>query len=196
MHNTHIDAQGVLCASFENCQPRIENGEIDFDSIMAQKEYFVSEVRLESRENMKDVFMGEEDESTEIDSIVNSLVKDESTAMSSPLKVERMRLEETAGEGTDEILAILKQPKTTKNVNYVRGLSRSNPNFYSSKKVSMSGRVLQGVASDKISRPVPERVSNPFSRNCAFVDVSKIDSLLRNCNNFDNSVTKPSIDQN
>lgn len=177
MHDTqksHVEKESVLSASFERLGKKQEyvNKEIDFDSVLAEKEYFADEIK---HDKLK-VFIGEADESTELDSILTTL--DRSSISTNPgVNPFKMckNLEETEAE---EILAILKKPHSTKSGTCHRDYSRSNPNL-NTKKISLQGRVLHSVHNNQ--RNIPERVSNPFSKN--FFDISginKMDSLLNN----------------
>lgn len=168
VHNTQTEDMSELSANFDLAEESIikEEKDIDFDLIITEKEYFCKEIKRVQVE----VFIGDKNDSTEIDSIVNSMIS-EVNVTANPFKL-AAELEES---GTEEILSILKkQPQTCKNDPYVRGLSRSNPEFYN-KKVSLSGKVLrnednrvnvQNVQNvQNIHRCIPQRVSNPFSKN-------------------------------
>ena len=167
MHNTQLNRtdenSSVLGASFERVLTRKEQ-EIDFEAISIQEEY----ISGFSKAIFDGGFIGDSDESTEIDSIVNSMLLDANGSLS-PFRICR---QEDEGEA-DEILSILKQANGNRAScgNETRGLSRSNPNFYSGKTVSLKGRVLQSEGNlrslerPSIARPVPVRVSNPFSKN-------------------------------
>jgi hypothetical protein len=128
-------------------------------------------------------FIGDSDESTEIDSIVAYLDQAFST---------KNKEEETC----EDILNILgrkdggniEKENLRQNVNgeIIRELSKSNPQFYS-KKLSMKGRVLKSVnnfesnsqctfASKNSTKHIPERVSNPFSQRNNFNYFDSLDS--------------------
>jgi hypothetical protein len=148
-----------LCASFEDFFG--DNSinlctEIDFDSIKIETECLKSKDKKESLD-----FIGDEDESTEIDSII------------SPLNMTITSLKLSSGEEnteTEEILTILKQ-KSPK----FDACRKSDPDLFTARRVSLYGKVLQCESSGKDSecrtplpirpRCVPHRVSNPFHRN-------------------------------
>lgn len=147
MHNTQIDSQrkkSVSSAGPLASQPL----NIDFDAIKVEQEYFYGECPFEKE------FIGSLDESTEIDSLLNSMTSD-------------MSLSRTNSEN-EEILHILRSDQKCRRDS--SQFSRSHPEFFN-KKISLQGRVLKMDA--EVSRPVPllkartvpERVSNPFLRN-------------------------------
>jgi len=161
MHDTQTIGSNnpELCASLEVF---IEDNsinictEIDFDSIKIETECFKSKDMKESVD-----FIGDEEESTEIDSII------------SPLNMTITSLKLSSGEEnteTEEILTILKQ-KSPK----FDACRKSNPDLFAARRVSLNGKVLQCEFSGKDSecrtplpirpRCVPHRVSNPFHRN-------------------------------
>ncbi len=182
VHNTQTEEKSELSASFENVDEIHSKREedIDFDLIIAEREYFGKDIKHVQVKG----FIGDKDESTELDSIVNSMIS-EVNISSNPFKL-ATQFEES---GTDEILSILKnKPQTCKNGSYVRGLSRSNPEFYNSKKVSLNGKVLQHNNPHRI----PERVSNPFFKNFETSKNANFDSfLIKNINTHITSETKP-----
>jgi len=158
MHNTQNEHRSAMSAIFENLNKIEKNnsGEIDFDTITLEKENFIRDIKVCQMRK----FIGDENESIEIDSLVN-LINSESTFSATPNSFKLCEnLEET---GTDEILHILKNPKK---VIPVRGLSKSTPDFYNSRKVCLKGKVLKNEMSTISPKTnVPERVSNPLFKN-------------------------------
>jgi hypothetical protein len=115
---------------------------------------------------------------------------------------------------TEEILTILNKPKTCKNQEYFRGLSRSNPQLYNSKKISLNGRILQSISKNTEAeysnfdptlsgaltptptrsaplRPIPQRVSNPFLKN---FDI--LENKFNNDNKFDSDKNSENSEKN
>lgn len=131
--------------------------EIDFESISMEKEYFYGY----SDKIFAESFIGEENESTEIDSIVNSITTVDISTSVIP----------SAGLETGEILEILKRPQTSNNGEYQRCMSKSNPNFFYGRKISMQGRVIKSDAEIKndeictVRKTVPVRCLNPIMKN-------------------------------
>jgi hypothetical protein len=169
MHDTQIRKLNnyELCASYEEFMGINSlniSSEIDFDSIKIESEYLQSKNKTNSID-----FIGDMEESTEIDSIISPL---NMTVTSSKLSTGEENTE------TEEILNILKQKSPKSNT-----LRMSNPELYTPRRVLLTGRVLHcesGVPVTECSTPfpirprcVPRRVSNPFQQN--------FDSLT--CNN-------------
>ena len=151
--------------------------EIEFDSIKVETEFILTK----EKSNTMD-FIGDTEESTEIESIVFPL---NSTITSLKLSTGEENTE------TDEILTILKQKSPRDNTNYA-----SNPELNTARKVSLIGRVLkvgshvEPTLQHRCSLPirprcVPQRVSNPFYKN--------FDSLT--CNNKINNKVNDNISQ-
>jgi hypothetical protein len=147
MHNTQIDSPREKSVS--SAGPLASQLlDIDFDAIKVEQEYFYGKRPLEKE------FIGSLDESTEIDSLLNSMTSD-------------MSLSRTNSEN-EEILHILRSDQKCRRDS--SQFSRSHPEFFN-KKISLQGRVLK--MDSEVSRPVPllkartvpERVSNPFLRN-------------------------------
>ena len=95
-----------------------------------------------------------------IDSIVNSItIVDISTSVIP-----------SAGLETGEIHEILKRPQTNSN-EYQKSMSKSNPNFFYARKISMQGRVIKSDAEIKkdencqVRKTVPVRCLNPIMKN-------------------------------
>ena len=150
MHNTRIKTQKAksVTSAGPKASPPVE---IDFDSIQVEQEYFYGKQISPCKEKC---FIGSLDESTEIDSLLNTMTSD-------------LSLSRTYSEN-EEILHILRSNQNSRKE--TSQFSRSHPEFYS-KKISLQGRVLK--MDSEVSRPmplqkartVPERVSNPFLRN-------------------------------
>ena len=159
--------------------------DIDFEAIALEEEYFYGCKEV----SLNDCFIGEDNESTEIDSLLNSMTYDQSSMMN-PFKL--------ANNG-EEILQILRRPQTSKNLEPARDFSRSNPEFYNTKKISLKGRVIKSesdinnndlnIASSamRVTRPVPVRVSNPFLKNFFQADTVS-QSTIENGNNNNNKI--------
>lgn len=152
-----------------SCMTQVFNTSFDnafnFDRFL-EEIYFCYENSLEELNNSKEFdfpkdlgsnnlneksvkeFLGDYEESTEIDSIVITLDQNVTLFNKTGLKIFE--------EETEEILQILRRkPNTSKNIN---GLSRSNPQL---KKISLAGKVLSLDNTNKT--PIqPERVSNPI----------------------------------
>jgi hypothetical protein len=130
--------------------------EIDFESISMEQEYFYGY----SDKIFAESFIGEENESTEIDSIVNSITNTDMSTSVIP----------SAGLETGEILEILKRPQINNN-EFQKSMSKSNPNFYYARKISMQGRVIKSeneVKKDEncqVRKTVPVRCLNPIMKN-------------------------------
>jgi hypothetical protein len=128
--------------------------EIDFDQIEVEKEYFFTECQLE--EKSAKYFLGENEESTEINSLLSPL----NSTTSDLFKRCQTSQENTE---TEEILAILrkKSSPTILENSYSRTFSKSSPQFYEAKKVTMKGRVIEcksGEQNFETGSPIP--VSN------------------------------------
>jgi hypothetical protein len=154
---------------------------IDFDKIIMEQELCFSKTEVKSSR----IFIGEEDdESTEIDSILSSMKTDDSL----------FTLKHSQQSECEEILGILKPSRYSEPL---KGFSKSTPEFYklSAKRISLHGKVIQndnkkGEKSQNAflpqvfpennlnedcaprlaivkprARGVPERVSNPFMKN-------------------------------
>jgi hypothetical protein len=155
---------------------------IDFDKIIMEQELCFSKTEVKSSR----IFLGEEDdESTEIDSILSFMKNEESL----------FTLKYSQQSECEEILGILKPSRYSEPL---KGFSKSTPEFYkhSAKRISLQGKVIQNDNNKKLekcqnaflpqvlpenylkdecpprlalvrprARGVPERVSNPFMKN-------------------------------
>ncbi len=139
--------------TFERLGFNLENP-IEFDSIKIEEEIILCDLKSTATS-----FIGEDEESTEIDSMI------------APLNFTLSTIKDDTEK--EEILAILKnKPNSCKNQIFSRTLFKSLPEF-SSKKVSLNGRVLlndlkQGFTKSLTphkSKCVPARPSNPFFKN-------------------------------
>ena len=137
----------------------VSEKEIDFEGIKIDSEYIYSPLK---ERTFTLNFIGDIEESTEIDSIVSSLNASDTSS--------RMPQEEDPTE-TYEILSILKQ-----NSPLVRKDLMSIPQKIIYKKLSLSGKVLytrfhsepvEGSIShlSATTRSIPPRVSNPIYKN-------------------------------
>jgi hypothetical protein len=162
MHDTQTETTNIfeLCADSQNFKTKqfSKEGdmslEIDFDAIKLDTEL----ININKKGSNTLDFLGDMEESTEIESIVSPL---NSTITSS---------KHSAGEEnteTDEILAILKQKSPRENKEF-----GGNPQLDVARKVSMTGRVIRAEPGleHRCSLPIrprciPQRVSNPFYKN-------------------------------
>lgn len=178
MKGTHFSSEQDQNVTFSKCLVNsgpqqlpvcIEFGKIIMDQEIIKTEKFFSEF-----------FLGEdEDESTEIDSLLISMKIDESVSIH----------KNSQQSECEEIFGIL---KPLRNSEPLKGFSKSTPEFYkhNSKRISLQGKVIKNDG-DKSNqncgeffslekkedlthrmavvrtkpRMVPERVSNPFMKN-------------------------------
>ncbi len=166
---------------------------IDFETISVEQEVYF----LQTEVKPSQTFIGENDESTEIDSILSTMGGEENLITSLNL----LKIWNAPSE-CEEILGIL---KANRNSEPLKEFSRSAPEFYkySEKRISLQGRVIQNdfnklIENESASQPknpifpaserldcgarvavckprprcVPERVSNPFMKNLGLENYS------------------------
>lgn len=129
--------------------------EIDFEHIKIEKEYFFS-YDEDVKDKSAQTFIGDAEESTEIDSLLNPL-----TSSFRNLKLSQISEENTE---TEEILAILRKKSSTAVIpapNYSRALSKSNPQFYEAKRIPLKGRVIEYANLD--TKENTEEVGSPLT---------------------------------
>jgi hypothetical protein len=140
--NSHINSMGR------------QTIEIDFEQITVEKDYFYHDLDFKDKSAKK--FIGDVDESTEIDSILNPLKSPFGNEKSSQISEENTE--------TEEILAILRKksyPANMPHSNYSRALSKSSPQFYEAKRIPLKGRVIECANSEsKEDTGSPVTVSN------------------------------------
>ncbi len=131
-----------------------QKAEIDFDHIQVEKEYFHNNCPF--IEKSAKCFIGENEESTEINSILTPL----NSSASGIFRGSQINEENT---DTEEILAILKRKSdpTMMPHSYSRVFSKSTPLFLEAKKIPLKGRVIECASGDiKNEVGFPGTVSN------------------------------------
>ena len=122
--------------------------EIDFDQVLAEKEYFYTDCKFKTKS--VESFIGDMEDSTEINSIL--------TPLDSSLGIFKRSLSSEDNTETGEILAILRKkslPIIIPDSNFSRVFSNSSPQFYESKKrIPMTGRIIGGACGEEVGSPV------------------------------------------
>ena len=128
--------------------------EIDFDKVLEEKEYFFNDCKFKHKS--ANSFIGDMEESTEINSIL--------TPLDLSLGILKRSASSEENTETGEILEILRKkssPTIIPNSNFSRVFSNSSPQFYDYKKrIPMIGRVIGCPQGEEVSSPV---VVSPFS---------------------------------
>jgi len=137
-----------------------------------EEEYFQedNEKIFPNKEKIRE-FVNDSFESTEMYSLFQFSTNERSET-ESPFLFSKKNETEELNEGMEEILGILK-PKlqSSKNVNYNRRFSKSDPQFYA-KKINLKGKVICSEKErnssnfENVKKPVPIRPENPFGKKC------------------------------